>query len=189
MVPPLQSGSSNFKGGSHVDHFENVCRRSSSTRRHDHLARLDLPTAPLSKTTFVVLKDCTGEAQCVAASAVLRELHLKADDAVRSSNGPPRRTRKAGNRNRHHFREGPESSSNYASVQFIVKHGVDLFRYSSRIPATGAAKRHVSHVFRIQAAILRYFREFLAENYFTRLCHKIVSGGTEGGTNLFAIQY
>ncbi|HLQ78307.1 MAG TPA: OB-fold nucleic acid binding domain-containing protein, partial [Terriglobia bacterium] len=36
----------------------------------------------LSKTTFVILKDCSGEAQCVAATEVLREMHLKLDDAI-----------------------------------------------------------------------------------------------------------
>ena len=34
----------------------------------------------LSKTTFVILKDCSGEAQCVAATEVIEELHLKTED-------------------------------------------------------------------------------------------------------------
>src|SRR6516162_5517620 len=36
----------------------------------------------LGKTTFIVLKDCSGEAQCVAASDALKDLHLKSDDAI-----------------------------------------------------------------------------------------------------------
>src|SRR5580700_10850619 len=36
----------------------------------------------LGKTTFIVLKDCSGEAQCVAATEALKELHLKVEDAV-----------------------------------------------------------------------------------------------------------
>jgi nondiscriminating aspartyl-tRNA synthetase len=36
----------------------------------------------LGKTTFVVLKDCSGETQCVAASESLREFHLKSDDSI-----------------------------------------------------------------------------------------------------------
>src|SRR5580698_3159265 len=36
----------------------------------------------LGKTTFIVLKDCSGEAQCVAASDALKGLHLKVEDAV-----------------------------------------------------------------------------------------------------------
>ena len=45
-------------------------------------------------------------------------------------------------------------------------------------------------VFRIQAAILRYFRDYLTAHHFTEIVSsKIVAGGTEGGTNLFEIKY
>ncbi len=48
----------------------------------------------------------------------------------------------------------------------------------------------VGDIFRIQGAILRYFREFLIAHQFTEIISsKIVGGGTEGGTNLFAIRY
>ena len=44
----------------------------------------------------------------------------------------------------------------------------------------------VGDVFRIQGALLRYFREFLIERGFTEIItSKIVASGTEGGTNLF----
>src|SRR5262245_66352156 len=36
----------------------------------------------LAKTTFIVIKDCSGEAQCVAGSDLLKDLHLKLDDCV-----------------------------------------------------------------------------------------------------------
>src|SRR5262245_57614373 len=36
----------------------------------------------LAKTTFIVVRDCTGDAQCVAASDSLRALRLKLDDAI-----------------------------------------------------------------------------------------------------------
>jgi aspartyl/asparaginyl-tRNA synthetase len=48
----------------------------------------------------------------------------------------------------------------------------------------------VGDVFRIQAAVLKYFREYLASQHFTEIVSsKIVGGGTEGGTNLFEIKY
>jgi len=48
----------------------------------------------------------------------------------------------------------------------------------------------VGDVFRIQAAILHYFREYLTAHHFTEIVSsKIVAGGTEGGTNLFEIKY
>jgi nondiscriminating aspartyl-tRNA synthetase len=50
--------------------------------------------------------------------------------------------------------------------------------------------KSVGNVFRIQAALLRYFREYLASRHFTEIItSKIVESGTEGGTNLFALQY
>lgn len=36
----------------------------------------------LGKTTLVVLKDCSGEVQCVAAPESIKEHHLKLEDAV-----------------------------------------------------------------------------------------------------------
>lgn len=45
-------------------------------------------------------------------------------------------------------------------------------------------------IFTIQGAILRYFGEFLTREHFTEIVtSKIVSSGTEGGTNLFEIRY
>ena len=36
----------------------------------------------LASTTFVVLRDASGEVQCVGASNALSALHLKLDDAI-----------------------------------------------------------------------------------------------------------
>jgi nondiscriminating aspartyl-tRNA synthetase len=36
----------------------------------------------LGKTTFLILKDCSGEVRCVAASGAIGELRLKAEDVV-----------------------------------------------------------------------------------------------------------
>ena len=145
----------------------------------------------LAKTTFVVLKDCTGEAQCVAASEALREFQLKADDAVEIL-GTVRRDERA--------KRGIEID--IVSVKILNPSATPLpFNSSSNTEPISSdilleyrplALRSdlVGRVFRIQAAILRYFREYLTENRFTEIVSsKIVSGGTEGGTNLFAIQY
>jgi nondiscriminating aspartyl-tRNA synthetase len=37
---------------------------------------------PLAKTAFIILKDCTGNVQCVAAPTQVNELALKLDDAI-----------------------------------------------------------------------------------------------------------
>jgi len=36
----------------------------------------------LAKTTFIIVKDCSGEAQCVAATGSLAHLSLKLDDVI-----------------------------------------------------------------------------------------------------------
>src|SRR5882672_7484419 len=48
----------------------------------------------------------------------------------------------------------------------------------------------IGDVCRIQAAALKYFREYLASRCFTEIItSKIVASGTEGGTNLFELKY
>ena len=36
----------------------------------------------LAKTTFIILKDCSGEMQCVAATDSIKDHHLKNDDVI-----------------------------------------------------------------------------------------------------------
>jgi nondiscriminating aspartyl-tRNA synthetase len=145
----------------------------------------------LAKTTFVILKDCSGEAQCVAATDNLHELHLKLDDAV-EIRGVVRHDPRA--------RFGTEID--VESIEILNRSANVLpFNASSNTQHIGSdllleyrplalRSEHVGDVFRIQAAILRYFREFLTANRFTEIVSsKIVSGGTEGGTNLFEIKY
>src|SRR6266481_5932149 len=48
----------------------------------------------------------------------------------------------------------------------------------------------VGNVFRVQAALLTFFREFLTQRRFTEIITaKLVASGTEGGTNLFEVKY
>ncbi len=145
----------------------------------------------LAKTTFVILKDCSGEAQCVAPTETLRDLHLKLDDAI-EVRGCVRRDERA--------RQGAEID--VVSISVLNRCANVLpFNSSSNTEHVGAElllenrplalrSGYVGDVFRIQAAILQYFREFLSANRFTEIVSsKIVSGGTEGGTNLFEIRY
>lgn len=49
---------------------------------------------------------------------------------------------------------------------------------------------YFKNIFRIQSTILNEFRNYLTENNFTSICSpKIVSGGAEGGANVFTIDY
>jgi nondiscriminating aspartyl-tRNA synthetase len=145
----------------------------------------------LGKTTFVVLKDCSGEVQCVASPDSIREHHLKLEDTVEITGRVRVETR---------------SKSGYEvdilQVRVLSRSGQHLpFTSSSNLESIGLealveyrplALRNeaVGNIFRVQAALLRFFREFLTQRHFTEIItSKLVASGTEGGTNLFEVKY
>jgi nondiscriminating aspartyl-tRNA synthetase len=145
----------------------------------------------LGKTTFVILKDCSGEVQCVAAPESIKEHHLKLEDTVEIT-GRVRREARA--------KSGYEVD--ILQVRVLNRSGRDLpFNSFSNLDSVGAdtlveyrplALRNevVGNVFRVQAALLRFFREFLTQRRFTEIItSKLVASGTEGGTNLFEVKY
>jgi nondiscriminating aspartyl-tRNA synthetase len=145
----------------------------------------------LAQTTFIILRDCSGEAQCVAASEALKDLHLKLDDAVeihgrvradsRAQSGYEVDVIRAGVLNRAATSLPFNASSNLGSVGPEV-----LLEYRP----LAVRNDTVGHVFRVQAALLKYFREYLSNNRFTEIItSKIVASGTEGGTHVFALRY
>lgn len=145
----------------------------------------------LTQTTFIIVKDCSGEVQCVADSDSVRALSLKRDEPleIRGKVKPDKRA-KAG------FEVEVKEISVLNPVTQLLP-----FNSSSDISDIGIEtllshrplslrNDSVGDIFRIQAAILHYFRQFLRERHFTEIVtSKIVSGGTEGGTNLFEIKY
>lgn len=145
----------------------------------------------LAKTTFVILQDCSGIVQCVAATNTLKGALLKLDDAVEI---------------RGRVRLEPRSKSGFevdlTSIEVLNGAAHVLpFNSSSDISTVGQdilldyrplALRNeaVGDVFRIQAALIGSFREYLTSKRFTEIVtSKIVASGTEGGTNLFEIKY
>jgi nondiscriminating aspartyl-tRNA synthetase len=145
----------------------------------------------LSKTTFVILQDCSGSVQCVAATDALKGVPLKLDDAIEV---------------RGKIRPEPRSKTGFEVDILelkILNEAASLlpFNASSDISAVGQeilldyrplALRNeaVGDVFRLQAALVEAFREYLRSQRFTEiLTSKIVASGTEGGTHLFEIKY
>ena len=145
----------------------------------------------LANTTFIVLKDCTGIVQCVAGSEDIKSTQVKTDDVVELKGV---------------VRAEPRSKTGY---EVLVQEIRVLNRASNILPfnSSGDLKavgnevlldyrplairnEWFGGVFKVQAAILRFFREFLNRNHFTEIVtSKIVATGTEGGTNLFEIKY
>jgi nondiscriminating aspartyl-tRNA synthetase len=145
----------------------------------------------LGKTIFVVLKDCSGEVQCVASPDAIKEQHLKLEDTLEITG---------------RVRMESRSKSGYEvdilDVRVLSRSGQHLpFTSTSNLESMGAevlveyrplALRNeaVGNVFRVQAALLRFFREFLTQRHFTEIItSKLVASGTEGGTNLFEVKY
>jgi nondiscriminating aspartyl-tRNA synthetase len=145
----------------------------------------------LGKTAFVILRDCTGEAQCVIASDALKDLRLKVEDVVEIQGSA---------------RAEPRSKTSYE----IGISGIRVLNPAARnLPFQSAAPGElvgldtliqyrplalrteaVGDIFRVQAALLASFRDALNRRRFTEIItSKIVAGGTEGGTNLFEIKY
>jgi nondiscriminating aspartyl-tRNA synthetase len=145
----------------------------------------------LGKTTFVVLNDCSGEAQCVVASESLKHLHLKSDDAieVRGRVRPDSRAKAGYEVDVLQCRVLNRSAQN---LPFNSASNLDTVGAETLIEYRPLAVRNdaIGIVFRVQAALLRSFREYLTQNRFTEIItSKIVASGTEGGTNLFEVKY
>jgi nondiscriminating aspartyl-tRNA synthetase len=145
----------------------------------------------LANTTFLVVRDCTGDVQCVMATGRFKELHIKLDDAVELV-GRVRRD--------HRAKSGCEIDIEELCVLNAASNKLP-FNSGSKISQVGQEARleyrplaarndEIGNVFRIQAALLKYFREFLEREHFLEIItSKIVASGTEGGSNLFAVNY
>lgn len=145
----------------------------------------------LAKTVFIVLKDCSGTVQVVAAPDQVAGLGLKVDDVV-SLKGRVRAEPRS--------KVGFEVDLLEAKILNEAAHDLP-FNSSGEIGEIGMdvllEHRPLSlrtslgeETFKIQAEILEGFRSFLRKNRFTEIVtSKIVASGTEGGTNLFEVKY
>jgi nondiscriminating aspartyl-tRNA synthetase len=145
----------------------------------------------LARTAFVILRDCSGEAQCVIASEALRDHKLKVEDVVEILGS---------------VRAEPRSKTgcevDIFEIRVLNRAGENLpFQSASQVESVGLETlvqyrplslrtEAVGDIFRMQAAILASFRDALNRRRFTEIVtSKIVSAGTEGGSNLFEIKY
>jgi nondiscriminating aspartyl-tRNA synthetase len=145
----------------------------------------------LGKTSFIILRDCSGVAQCVAATEAVQDYRLKVEDVVEV-----RGVARADRRSKVGF------EIHILTLRILNRAGQVLpFRSADNVEAVGLETllhfrplalrtESVGDVFRIQAALLGCFRDALNRRRFTEIAtSKIVSGGSEGGSNLFEIQY
>jgi len=145
----------------------------------------------LGKTTFVILRDCTGEVQCVIATEALKDHRLKTEDVVEIQG-----TTHADSRSKKGYEveisdlvvlNRATQNLPFQSAADIEGVGLEtLIQYRPLALRTEA----VGDTFRMQASLLAAFRDVLNRRHFTEIItSKIVATGTEGGTNLFEIKY
>lgn len=145
----------------------------------------------LARTTFVVIKDCSGSIQCVSDPALVKSAALRLEEPVEIAGRLVKDARSASGFEIevHQIRRLNEVEGllPFYSTSDLTDVGLDIV-LSNR--ALSLRNDQVADVFKIQAAILKYFRQYLKEKHFTEIStSKIVSSGTEGGTNLFEIKY
>jgi len=145
----------------------------------------------LASTVFIVVRDCTGTVQCVCGTGTFPGLRLKQDDVV-ELRGRVRLDERA--------KSGCEIDLDEVRVLNAASHKLP-FNSGGKLAAVGQEARleyrplaarndEIGNVFRVQGLILKYFRTFLSSRHFTEIItSKIVASGTEGGTQLFAINY
>jgi nondiscriminating aspartyl-tRNA synthetase len=140
-------------------------------------------------TTFVVLQDVSGTVQTVGPPKM--PTHVKRDDALEIVG-----------RVRQDARAPRGFEVDILQVQ-LVGESRDILPFSSASDLADIGQEIVldyrplslrtdrgGAIFRTQAALVQGFREALRRRRFTEIfSSKIVGGGTEGGANLFAINY
>lgn len=145
----------------------------------------------LSEVTFIILRDRSGEIQCVGSSTLFIENSIRTDEAIEII-GIPRADARA------------KGGVELEIVSFKVLNEVsDTLPFNSHSDIENVSAQVITDhrplslrndregkIFKVQAAILRLFREFLTQERFLEIVTpKIVASGTEGGTNLFEIRY
>ena len=145
----------------------------------------------LGKTTFLILKDCSGQTQCVAASELLKDLRLKSEDTVEIE-GRARLDSRAPNGFEVVIISARVLNRASQNLPFTSTSDIQSVALESLIQYRPLAVRNpaVGNIFRVQAALLAAFRQFLKAQRFTEIItSKLVASGTEGGTNLFELKY
>jgi nondiscriminating aspartyl-tRNA synthetase len=140
-------------------------------------------------TTFIVLQDVSGTVQTVGPPKMTTQ--VKRDDALEIIG-----------RVRQDARAPRGFEVDILQIQ-VVGESKDILPFSSASDLSDVGQEIVldyrplslrtdrgGTIFRVQAALVQGFREALRRRRFTEIfSSRIVSGGTEGGANLFAIKY
>lgn len=145
----------------------------------------------LASTVFVVVRDCSGTVQGVCGTSAFPGPHIKLDDTI-ELRGCVRRDPRAKSGCEIDIQEIRVLNPASHKLPFNSGGKIGSVSQETRLEYRPLAARNdaVGNVFRVQGLILDYFRTYLRKHRFTEIItSKIVASGTEGGTNLFEIDY
>src|SRR5688572_24569223 len=129
----------------------------------------------LAKTTFVILRDCSGDVQCVGPTAALHEHRLKVDDVI-EVRGLVRQDDRA--RGGIEIEIASITVLNPAASILPFTSSSDISEVSQEILAEyrplSLRNDRVGDVFRLQAAILEHFRDYLTSQIGRASCRERV---------------
>lgn len=146
----------------------------------------------LSKTTFLIVKDCTGILQCVMPTDLNNDLHLRLDDCVEVHGNLNIEPRSKSGVELHVTSIHKLSESSLPQLPFNSASKVEEISSEIQIENRPLVLRSEKSggIFKLQASVIELFREYLRRHHFTEIVtSKIVASGTEGGTNLFQMKY
>ncbi|HBN97702.1 MAG TPA: aspartate--tRNA(Asn) ligase [Firmicutes bacterium] len=144
----------------------------------------------LSQVTFLILRDRTGMVQVVVDPDLIADVHLTTESVVKiqGSVKPEPRSRVgyelvAGRIEVLSLAENLPININGAELNVPLDIALD-----NRVLSLRHTK--INPIFKIQAALVQAFQDFLNQEGFVQVfTPKIVASGTEGGTELFAMEY
>ncbi len=151
----------------------------------------------LGQVSFLLLRDRSGVVQTVIETGgwdIPDELTNEAVVAIRGKVGEDKRA-PGGIEVRVQKREGLEVISSSLEVSPIeINKKIDLLKTNLdtvlAFRPLSLRNPDIRAIFKVQAEIIRAFREFLIQEDFTEIqTPKIVATGTEGGSQLFPVQY
>lgn len=146
----------------------------------------------LGAVTFLVLRDRTGTLQVVASEKCAEVNDLSLEQAVRVTGNIVPAPSEAGVEMQLVAIEALSEPNSSLPVEIGREKRMQTLGLPALLnyrPLTLRNER-VRAIFKIQAAICAAFREFLSKESFTEIhSSKLVSTGTEGGANLFSVDY
>jgi nondiscriminating aspartyl-tRNA synthetase len=124
----------------------------------------------LGRTVFLLLRDCSGQVQCVAAPEAVKQHHLKLEDTVEIV-GRVRRESRAKLGYELDIAEVRVLNRSGQHLPFTSYSDLESVHPDTLVDYRPLALRHepIGNIFRVQAAELKYFREFLIERRFTEI--------------------